>query len=70
MSRRTDPSKAEEGQASSEDFDLDEFLHGVRKEFDENGHKKKHLGVSWENLHVEVKYMHIYSYYNHFIDLA
>lgn len=45
-------SKAEEGE--SEEFNLDQFLHGMSREREENGHKRKHLGVSWTNLHVEV----------------
>jgi ABC-type multidrug transport system ATPase subunit len=44
-------SKAEEGE--SEEFNLDQFLHGMSREREENGHKRKHLGVSWTNLHVE-----------------
>ncbi|KAI9487865.1 MAG: ABC-2 type transporter-domain-containing protein [Benjaminiella poitrasii] len=50
---RTSLSKAEEGESTSEDFNLDEFLHGISREKDANGHKRKHLGVSWKNLHVE-----------------
>lgn len=53
-SQRTSHSKAEEGQADSEDFNLDEFLHGISQKQDEEGHKRKHIGVSWKNLHVEV----------------
>ncbi|GAA5814667.1 hypothetical protein MFLAVUS_008166 [Mucor flavus] len=52
-SQRTSHSKAEEGQADSEDFNLDEFLHGISRKQDDGGHKKKHIGVSWRNLHVE-----------------
>jgi hypothetical protein len=55
MSRRTDLSKAEEGQADSEEFNLDEFLHGISRQQEENGSKRKHLGVSWRNMHVEVR---------------
>ncbi|KAL9549489.1 hypothetical protein MBANPS3_005175, partial [Mucor bainieri] len=54
MSRKsTTPSKTEEGQADSDDFNLDDFLHGIHREQEENGQKRKHLGVSWKNLHVE-----------------
>ncbi|KAF1807145.1 ABC-2 type transporter-domain-containing protein [Mucor lusitanicus] len=53
MSRKSTPSKVEEGQADSDDFNLDEFLHGIHREQEENGQKRKHLGVSWKNLHVE-----------------
>lgn len=53
-SQRTSHSKAEEGEADSEDFNLDEFLHGISQKQDEGGHKRKHIGVSWKNLHVEV----------------
>ncbi|KAI8065000.1 ABC-2 type transporter-domain-containing protein [Thamnidium elegans] len=49
----TSASKAEEGYAGEDEFNLDEFLHGIRRQIDENGTKHKHLGVSWENLHVE-----------------
>lgn len=55
MNRRKSYSQAEEGHADSEDFNLDEYLHGVKHQIDQNGHKKKNLGVSWENLHIEVK---------------
>lgn len=54
ISQRTSQSKAEEGQADSEDFKLDEFLHGISRKQDEGGHKRKHIGVSWRNLRVEV----------------
>lgn len=54
-SQRLSLSKAEEGASNSEDFDLDQFLHGISKAQDENGHKRKHLGVAWRNLHVEVR---------------
>jgi hypothetical protein len=57
MSRRqnTNISKEEEGQPESDEFNLDEYLHGYSKQIDENGNKRKHLGVSWESLHVEVR---------------
>lgn len=60
-SERISLSKAEDGQADSEDFNLDEFLHGISQEQNENGHKRKHLGVSWRNLRVEVT-DHTYCY--------
>lgn len=53
MSQRTTPSKVEEGE-KKEEFDLTEFLRGVSQELDANGKKRKHLGVFWEGLHVEV----------------
>lgn len=56
-SQRTSQSKAEEGQADADDFNLDEFLHGVSRQQDEGGHKRKHIGVSWKNLRVEVRYI-------------
>ncbi|CEI98981.1 hypothetical protein RMCBS344292_13076 [Rhizopus microsporus] len=52
-SHRTSASKAEEGKAAEEDFDLDEFLRGMHSEEQKHGHKRKNLGVSWKNLHVE-----------------
>jgi hypothetical protein len=51
----TRPSTVEEGKAQADEFDLDEFLHGISRAREENGAKDKNLGVSWKNLHVEVK---------------
>lgn len=53
-SHRTSASKAEEGKADEDDFDLSEFLHGMHSEEEKNGHKRKNLGVSWKDLRVEV----------------
>lgn len=58
-SQRSCHSKAEEGQSTSDDFNLDEFLHGISKQNDEGGHKRKHIGVSWKNLRVEVRRLNI-----------
>ncbi|KAG1134050.1 hypothetical protein G6F38_013188 [Rhizopus arrhizus] len=52
LSQKTSPSKLELGQ--TDEFNLSEFLHGMSQELDANGKKRKHLGVLWENLHVEV----------------
>lgn len=52
LSQKTSPSRLEEG--NTDEFNLSEFLHGVSQELDANGKKRKHLGVLWENLHVEV----------------
>ncbi|KAG0937676.1 hypothetical protein G6F57_007352 [Rhizopus arrhizus] len=52
-SHRTSASKAEQGQADQEDFDLSEFLRGMHREEQQNGHKRKNLGVSWKDLRVE-----------------
>ncbi|KAG0748729.1 hypothetical protein G6F57_001161 [Rhizopus arrhizus] len=52
-SHRTSASKAEEGKADEDDFDLSEFLHGMHSEEEKNGHKRKNLGVSWKDLRVE-----------------
>lgn len=49
-----DPAKAEEGTADEEDFNLNEFLHGMSHKQKEAGHQLKHLGVVWKNLSVEV----------------
>lgn len=54
VSRKSEPVDLENGQASSEEFNLDEFLHGISSEQEANGTKRKHLGVLWKNLHVEV----------------
>ncbi|KAI8885476.1 hypothetical protein K501DRAFT_293450 [Backusella circina FSU 941] len=42
----------EEGQASTQEFNLDEFLHGLRRAQDSAGHISKNLGVTWKNLTV------------------
>ncbi|KAL0078387.1 ABC-2 type transporter-domain-containing protein [Phycomyces blakesleeanus] len=49
----TNTGKLEEGLASSDEFRLDEFLHGVSSEADKAGHTKKHIGVVWKNLSVK-----------------
>ncbi|CEG74916.1 hypothetical protein RMATCC62417_10044 [Rhizopus microsporus] len=48
-------SEAEKGQAGVNDFNLDEFLHGICRELGENSKKTKRLGVLWQDLHVEGK---------------
>ncbi|KAI9007573.1 ABC-2 type transporter-domain-containing protein [Phycomyces nitens] len=54
LSRKTtNTGKLEEGAAASEDFNLDEFLHGVSSESTKAGHTKKHLGVIWRDLTVK-----------------
>ncbi|KAI8376931.1 ABC-2 type transporter-domain-containing protein [Blakeslea trispora] len=50
---RTDETIADESQSDEDIFNLDEFLHGISRQIDESGKKKKQLGVSWKNLHVE-----------------
>ncbi|KAI8969237.1 ABC-2 type transporter-domain-containing protein [Mycotypha africana] len=48
------PSALENGQADTEVFNLDEFLHGIFRERQANGLAvKKKLGVAWTNLRVE-----------------
>lgn len=54
--KTTNPSKVEEGQAESDEFNLDEFLHGMNQAHELNGSKRKNLGVSWKDLHVEVNF--------------
>ncbi|KAI7904279.1 ABC-2 type transporter-domain-containing protein [Cokeromyces recurvatus] len=53
ISRKSSPSKIEEGKADADEFNLDEFLHGMSRKHNENGSKPKQLGVSWKNLRVE-----------------
>ncbi|KAG0172189.1 hypothetical protein DFQ30_011013 [Apophysomyces sp. BC1015] len=48
-----DDAKLEEGEAESEVFNLDEFLHGVSYEQRVAGHTPKHLGLIWKNLVVK-----------------
>ncbi|CAO3630281.1 unnamed protein product [Cunninghamella blakesleeana] len=45
--------KVEEGAVDSEEFNLDEFLHGMYNEQSDAGHLPKHLGVVWRNLTVK-----------------
>lgn len=56
----THASKLEEGDAVSDEFNLDEYLHGLRKDEDDNGHELKNLGLIWKNLTVQV-HIHILS---------
>ncbi|KAL0081666.1 ABC-2 type transporter-domain-containing protein [Phycomyces blakesleeanus] len=54
LSRKaTNSSKLEEGNAPADDFNLDDFLHGVSSDSSKAGHTKKHIGVSWKNLTVK-----------------
>ncbi|KAL0085199.1 ABC-2 type transporter-domain-containing protein [Phycomyces blakesleeanus] len=54
LSRKsTNPSKLEEGNLSSEDFNLDEFLHCISNESARIGHTKKHIGVIWRDITVK-----------------
>ncbi|KAG0784732.1 hypothetical protein G6F16_008005 [Rhizopus arrhizus] len=43
----------ESGNAASDEFNLDEFLNGLREERASAGHLPKNLGVSWKNLTVK-----------------
>lgn len=45
----------ESGNAASDEFNLDEFLNGLREEHASAGHLPKNLGVSWKNLTVKVR---------------
>ncbi|KAL7309594.1 ATP-binding cassette transporter snq2 [Mucor circinelloides] len=56
ISRRSSgmsPEKLEEGEASENDFNLSNFLHGMSDDRREAGHQLKHLGVIWKDLSVE-----------------
>ena len=46
----------EEGRASEEAFDLDQFLQSMSYQDKEFGKKPKHLGLIWKDLEVEVVY--------------
>lgn len=57
ISRRSSgmaPEKLEQGEASENDFNLSNFLHGISDDRKEAGHQLKHLGVIWKDLSVEV----------------
>ncbi|CAO3594001.1 unnamed protein product [Absidia cylindrospora] len=45
-------SKLEEG-ATTDDFDLDQFLNGMSNDNGESGQLPKHLGVTWRDLEVK-----------------
>lgn len=50
-------------QGDVEEFNLDEFLHGISTQAQEAGHKRKHLGLIWKDLTVEVlPYTHMRLY--------
>jgi hypothetical protein len=53
------PNAVEEGKANADEFNLDEFLNGLRDEHDSAGHLPKNLGVSWKNLTVKVTLLYI-----------
>ena len=50
----THASKIEEGAVVQEEFNLDDFLHGMNSDAEHAGHTPKHLGVVWKNLTVKV----------------
>ncbi|KAI8338366.1 ABC-2 type transporter-domain-containing protein [Chlamydoabsidia padenii] len=45
--------RLEEGIATSDEFNLDDFLNGMHDEQRNSGHKMKHLGVIWRDLQVK-----------------
>ncbi|CAO3699192.1 hypothetical protein G6F70_002364 [Rhizopus microsporus] len=47
------PQKLEGGQAQEDEFNLNDFLHGLSESQKHAGHYSKHLGVVWKNLTVE-----------------
>ncbi|KAI8142003.1 ABC-2 type transporter-domain-containing protein [Fennellomyces sp. T-0311] len=49
----TNAAKLEEGAAVQEEFNLDDFLHGMRSDAEQAGHTPKHLGLVWKNLTVK-----------------
>ncbi|KAI8993723.1 ABC-2 type transporter-domain-containing protein [Pilobolus umbonatus] len=46
----THPNVLEEGKAEVEDFDLDEFLTGMKNDQTSAGHRPKNLGLLWKDL--------------------
>lgn len=55
----THASQLEEGTAAADEFNLDEFLNGLRQDQNTAGHELKNLGLIWKNLTVKVKYKKI-----------
>ncbi|KAI8997800.1 ABC-2 type transporter-domain-containing protein [Pilobolus umbonatus] len=53
ISRHASIIRVEQGQGSTEEFDLDHYLHGISTRQDDAGTKRKRLGVIWKDLHVE-----------------
>ncbi|EPB81631.1 hypothetical protein HMPREF1544_11651 [Mucor circinelloides 1006PhL] len=49
----THASKLEEGAAEADEFNLDEYLHDLRKDQNDNGHELKNLALIWKNLTVK-----------------
>ncbi|CAO3650950.1 unnamed protein product [Mucor hiemalis] len=49
----TRASKLEEGDAEVEEFNLDEFLNGLRRDQTSAGHQLKNLGLIWKDLTVK-----------------
>ncbi|KAI8354178.1 ABC-2 type transporter-domain-containing protein [Blakeslea trispora] len=50
--KSTHASKLEEGTAEADEFNLDEYLNGLRRDEVEAGHTQKHLGLVWKDLTV------------------
>ncbi|KAI8072245.1 ABC-2 type transporter-domain-containing protein [Gilbertella persicaria] len=50
--KSTHASKLEEGAAASDEFNLDEYLNGLRRDEEEAGHTQKYLGLVWKDLTV------------------
>ncbi|KAI8371221.1 ABC-2 type transporter-domain-containing protein [Choanephora cucurbitarum] len=50
--KSTHASKLEEGTAEADEFNLDEYLNGLRRDENEAGHTEKHLGLVWKDLTV------------------
>lgn len=60
ISRKTTfETKLEAGQIIHVEFDLTEFLNGIKQKHIEAGTKPKHLGLIWKDLVVEVKKINI-----------
>lgn len=55
-------SKLEEGVADQDEFNLDEFLHGMSNDARAAGSTPKHLGLIWKDLRVEVINVHTATY--------
>lgn len=51
----TSANNLEEGNAEADEFNLDEFLNGLRSDQSSAGHQLKNLGLIWKNLTVKVR---------------
>jgi hypothetical protein len=55
--------KLEEGTAAEDDFNLDEYLNGLRDDQSAAGHVPKNLGLIWKNLTIKVIFYTVVTFF-------